>query len=292
MAAGIACATKEKRRSVVLMDDHPTPDSIKGAAALNKGIKLLTAIADAEVPPSARDLSDQTMLPRPTVYRLLAALTEAGLVRQSSGGHTYQLGATLVTIAHRALDQMDIRDIAHEHLLKLRDETGETVHLAVFSNDAMLYVDNIESRERVRMKCSLGVSVPLYTTAVGKAYLAFSPEDQRESALERLQLDDVTGHSITSREALRAQIADAARRGWTTDEEENERDIFCFGAPILDRRGNAVAAASISIPRFRLRPMAETAYVAPLLEATGNVSRILGYRPNLSGAGKAKAAAR
>ena len=65
------------------MDDQPTPDGIKGAAALNKGIKLLTAIADAEVPPSVRDLSDQTMLPRPTVYRLLAALTEAGLVRQS-----------------------------------------------------------------------------------------------------------------------------------------------------------------------------------------------------------------
>ena len=97
----------------------------------------------------------------------------------------------------------------------------------------------------------------------------------------------MTGHSITSRDALRAQIADAARRGWTTDEEENERDIFCFGAPILDRRGNAVAAASISIPRFRLRPMAEQAYVAPLLEATTSVSRILGYRPNLSGA-KAK----
>ena len=186
---------------------------------------------------------------------------------------------------------MDIRDIAHEHLLKLRDETGETVHLAVFSNDAMLYVDNIESRERVRMKCSLGVSVPLHTTAVGKAYLAFSPEDQRESALERLKLEDVTGHSITSRDALRAQIADAARRGWSTDEEENERDIFCFGAPILDRRGNAVAAASISIPRFRLRPMAETVYVAPLLEATTNVSRILGYRPQSSDAGKRKAAA-
>ena len=179
-----------------------------------------------------RDLSDQTMLPRPTVYRLLAALTEAGLVRQSPGWpHLSRLGATLVTIAHRALDQMDIRDIAREHLLKLRDDTGETVHLAVFSNDAMLYVDNIESHERVRMKCSLGVSVPLRAPAVGKAYLAFSPEDQRESALERLKLEDVTGHSITSRDALRAQIADAARRGWSTDEEENERDIFSFGAP-------------------------------------------------------------
>src|SRR5215218_1069761 len=100
--------TEDKTGGLLLMDDQPTPDGIKGAAALNKSIKLLTAIADADVPPSARDLSDRTMLPRPTVYRLLAALTEAGLVRKSSGGRTYQLGATLLTIAHRALDQIDI----------------------------------------------------------------------------------------------------------------------------------------------------------------------------------------
>ena len=87
------------------MDDQPHARWHQRRRGTNKGIKLLTAIADAEVPPSVRDLSDQTMLPRPTVYRLLAALTEAGLVRQSSAGHTYQLGATLVTIAHRALDQ-------------------------------------------------------------------------------------------------------------------------------------------------------------------------------------------
>src|ERR1700710_513573 len=82
-----------------------------GTAALSKGIKLLSAIAEAPNKLTVRELSEVVALPRPTVYRLLAALVEEGLVQPSASGHTYQLGNTLVTIAHRALEQTDIRDV-------------------------------------------------------------------------------------------------------------------------------------------------------------------------------------
>jgi IclR family KDG regulon transcriptional repressor len=251
----------------------------KGTAALSKGIRVLTAIAEAPRQLTARELSNTTALPRPTVYRLLAALVQAGLVRQSATGHTYQLGNALVAIAHRALEQIDIRDIAREHLMTLRDDTGETVHLAIPHNNMMLYVDNLDSPERVRMACSLGVSVPLHTTAVGKAYLAFLPREECEVLLAQMPLARVTGQSITSADMLRREIALTRRRGWAADEEETERDIFCFGAPVLDRTGRPAAGISISIPRFRMRTDVEAAYVAPLLRSTAAISHILGHRP-------------
>ncbi|MCP4615442.1 MAG: IclR family transcriptional regulator [Bradyrhizobium sp.] len=239
----------------------------------------MTAIAEAPGKLTVRELSEATSLPRPTVYRLLSSLIESGLVKPSASGHTYQLGNTLLMIAHRALDQTDIRDIAHEHLVRLRDQTGETVHLAVFHNNMMLYVDNLESRERVRMTCSLGVSVPLHSTAVGKAYLAALPAQERDAILDQLSLTNVTGKSITTLDALRAEIATATSHGWAADEEENERDIFCYGAPVLNREGRPVACISISIPRFRMQAEVETAYVGPLLETSQAVSRILGHFP-------------
>jgi DNA-binding IclR family transcriptional regulator len=255
--------------------------SAKGTAALSKGIKILTVIAEAPRQLTVRELSEAVALPRPTVYRLLATLISAGLVRQSATGHTYQLGNTLVTIAHRALEQTDISDIAHEHLVALRDETGETVHLAIFHNNAMLYVDNLDSPERVRMACSLGVSVPLHNTAVGKVHLAFLADKEREAILAQLPLTGVTSDSITSLDELRTEIAEAQLRGWATDEGENERDIFCFGAPVLNREGRPVAGISISVPRFRMRAKVETSYVEPLLRVTSAVSRILGYMPRI-----------
>ncbi len=251
----------------------------KGTAALIKGIKILTVIAETPRALTVRELSEAVMLPRPTVYRLLATLIKAGLVRQSATGHSYQLGNTLVAIAHRALEQTDIRDIAHEHLVALRDETGETVHLAILHNNMMLYVDNLDSRERVRMACSLGVSVPLHNTAVGKVYLAFLPEQEQQTMFQQLSLTQVTGRSITSLAELRSEMADAKARGWATDEGENERDIFCFGAPVLNREGRPVAGISISVPRFRMQAKVEASYVEPLLRVTTAVSRILGYVP-------------
>ena len=143
----------------------------------------------------------------------------------------------------------------------------------------MLYIDNIESHERVRMKRSLGATVPLHSTAVGKACLAFTREQEREQALERLNLVNVTGKSITLLDVQRLAIADVKTRGWATDAEENERDIVSFGTPILDRNGYATAAVSVSTPRYRVSPDVEAVYVEPLLRATAAVSRILGYKP-------------
>lgn len=248
----------------------------KGTAALTKGINLLSMIAEAPRPLTVKELSEAAALPRPTVYRLVAALINNGLVRQSAAGNTYQIGNALIGIANRALEKIELRDVAHEFLLALRDETSETVHLAVFHNNMMLYVDNLDSPERVRMSCSLGATVPLHNTAVGKAYLAFLPEAEREAIMTKLPLPKVTGRSITSLEALRSEVLDTADRGWATDEEENEREIFCFGAPVLSREGRPVAGISISIPRFRMRAKIESAYIEPLLRTTAAVSNILG----------------
>jgi len=254
-------------------------DPAKGTAALSKGVKLLNAIASAESAPTARQLADHTGMPRPTVYRLLAALKREGLVRQTENSGAYRLGPALVVFAHRALEQTDIRDIAREHIEALRDITGETVHLAVFNKGEMLYIDKVESLERVRMTCVVGASAPLHTTAVGKSYLAALPDSERERIIEGLDFVAVTDHSITTAEAFRAQIRRVRTDGFARDEQENERDIVCFGAPIIDRLGAPVAAISVSVPRFRLNDAPLTAYAAPLLETCQHISSLLGARP-------------
>lgn len=253
-------------------------DPAKGTAALSKGIRLLNEIAGAQTNLTARQLSEATGFPRPTVYRLLAALKREGLVRQSGHNGAYRLGPALVMFAHRALEQTDIRDIAREHLEALRDATGETVHLAVFNKGEMLYIDKVESRQRVRMACVVGASVPVHTTAVGKCYVAALPDDQREALIKTLKFTRVTDRSITTADDFRRQIALVRENGYAVDEQENENDIVCFGAPILDRLGYPQAAVSVSVPCFRLRHDRRDAYTAPLRQACTRISKLLGFR--------------
>lgn len=250
------------------------PGPVQGAQSFSRSMAVLQRIADHSTGPGVADLARQLDLTRPTLYRILASLEAEGLIRQR-GDKRYGLGSRLIGLAHRALAQQDIRLLARDTLVTLRDETGETVHLAVRMLDEMVYIDKVESPELVRMASTVGTRVPFHTSSVGKAFLAALPEADSEAVIGRLDLAAVTDRSVTDAETLRARVATARRLGYSSDEEENETGIVCFGAAIRDSGGMPVASVSVSVPNFRLRDDREV-YWRPLLEKCASISRQLG----------------
>lgn len=97
-----------------------------GAAAFAKFMTVLQAVADAPSPPTAAALARGCGYPRPTVYRIVAALAEQGMVAETDG--VYRLGPRLLSLASRARSQFDLRATLAADLRALRDATGETVH--------------------------------------------------------------------------------------------------------------------------------------------------------------------
>jgi IclR family KDG regulon transcriptional repressor len=249
-------------------DDQP---EIAGTRAFSKFIAVLQLIADQEQPLTIAQLSMLSGYPRPTLYRILAALTAEGMVTENAHGKYFKLGPRLINLASKAWVQSDLRSIAIEPLRALRDATAETVHLAVPSDVGMVYIEKIESPQTVRMTSRIGTRVTLYSSSVGKAYLAALDEPQRNGLLHKIKMEKFTENTITDLDILRAEIAVAQQRGYAEDREENERQIFCVGCAILDRAGVPVGCISISIPLFR-KPSDETAYIAPLLAACRAVS--------------------
>lgn len=222
------------------------PNAVAGTAAFGKFIQVLQLVADAEVPPSAADLVRASGFPRPTLHRIVAALQVEGLLCPGSRPGTLALGPRLIMLASRSWGRSDLRLAAVEALKALRDQTGETVHLAVPSSGRMVYIEKLESPSVVRMASRIGASVDLHSTAVGKAWLA-----------------------------------DVRQRGWSVDDEENEAGIYCYGAAILGADGAPVAALSVSTLRFRQRAEPEAAYVAPLLAACRAVAANVAATPSL-----------
>lgn len=251
-----------------------TPGPVQGAQSFSRSMAVLQAVADHPGGPGVADLARQLDLTRPTLYRILASLEAEGLIRQR-GDRRYGLGSRLIGLAHRALAQQDIRSLARDPLAALRDETGETVHLAVRMLDEMVYIDKMESPELVRMASTVGTRVPFHTSSVGKAFLAALPEDEAEAVIARLSYSAVTDRSVTDADALRARVQAARRQGYSSDEEENETGIVCFGAAIRDASGEPVASVSVSVPNFRLRDD-RAAYWRPLLDRCKAISRQLG----------------
>jgi IclR family KDG regulon transcriptional repressor len=251
------------------------PSKIAGTAAFSKFIAVLQLIADQETPLSIAQLSALSGYPRPTVYRILAALIAEGMVIENPNSKHFTLGARLINLASKSWEQSDIRKAAMAPLQVLRDTTRETVHLAVPSDNGMVYIEKLESPQAVRMTSRIGTRVTLYSSAVGKAYLARLDETTRARLIQGIQFKRYTDTTIMDGVSLEAEIAMTKQRGYAEDREENEPQIFCFGAAIVDRNQAPIGCISISIPLFRKNAQVVETYITPLLTACNEISRKL-----------------
>lgn len=255
-----------------------------GTAAFSKFMHVLQLVADANEPVNMARLVQGSGYPRPTVHRIVAALLAEGLLAERPGGGSFVLGPRLLQLASRSWGRSELRLAAVDELKRLRDLTGETVHLSVPNGASMVYVEKLESPSAVRMASRIGSSVCLHATAVGKAYLAMLDAAARERLLDGLALPAYTANTLTDMAALRAQLAEVRVRGWAMDDEEHEAGIQCFGAPVYGGEGQPVAAISVTTLRFRQKDDPLQAYVQPLLAACRAISERIAATPSLSGA--------
>lgn len=248
--------------------------AIQGAQSFSRSISVLQLIADAGEPVSRAELLDLCDLTRPTLYRIIASLEAEGLIEQAAGNR-YRPGARLINLSRHALAQNDVRRVAEPFLMRLRDQTGETVHLAVRSGRAMTYIDKMESREAVRMASTIGTRVAFHSTSVGRAFLSAMPPATAEELIGQIGLEAMTPATITDPGQLLRSLQQVRGQGFVQELEENEPGITCFGAAILDAPDHPVAAISISVPLYRLA--VEDHYTRPLLDTVAAISARLGY---------------
>ncbi|KWR88182.1 IclR family transcriptional regulator [Cupriavidus sp. IDO] len=257
---------------------------IAGTAAFSKFMHLLQLVADTPGPLTIAELSKLSGYPRPTVHRTVAALVAERLLEESPQTGRLALGPRLIQLANRSWGRSELRLASVEDLKQLRDITGETVHLAVPNGHHMVYVEKLESPSAVRMTSRIGTNVSLHSTAVGKAYLAALEETACDTLLRELPspFTRYTPNTIITLAGLRAQLVNIRKRGWSVDDEEQEAGICCFGAAIFGRKGQPIAAISVSTLRFRQKDDPLHAYVQPLLETCRVISQRIAETPAFS----------
>jgi DNA-binding IclR family transcriptional regulator len=141
-----------------------------------------------------------------------------------------------------------------------------------------VYLDRVESPQRVRVASNIGHREPLHGSAVGKAILAYLPEEQLETVIATAGLPPITRRTITDPAELRAELAKIRARGYTIDNMEGEDGVRCIGAPVLDRRGEVIGSVSIAAPAHRM-PLAALHKTAGLvMGAAGRISDALGHQ--------------
>ncbi|MEV8566965.1 IclR family transcriptional regulator [Streptomyces sp. NPDC051322] len=212
---------------------------------VDRALSILPLLAQG--PADLGQVAERLDVHKSTALRLLRTLHEHGLVYRQQD-QRYRLGTRLFALAQEAVENLDVREIAHPYLAQLNEECGHTVHLAVYEENEVLYIDKVDSRYPVRMYSRIGKPVAITVAAVAKLLLADLPEPERRAVAERIDYPTYTARSTPNAGAFLKELATVREQGWATDLGGHEESINCIGAPIRGVDGRVVAAMSMSAP--------------------------------------------
>jgi IclR family acetate operon transcriptional repressor len=218
--------------------------------SVDRALLLLETIAEAGGEATLTDLATRTGLNISTCHHLLATLIKRGFAAKVPGRRLYALGVRILYLGHACL-QVDLPRRAQPHLEKINQATGETVHLAALQGDAVVTLAVREARHAVRVDTGkIGKIEAPHATSVGKAILAWLPEDEIRRIVGK-SMKRFTEKTITEFPAFIESLRVVRRNGYAVDREEFLPGVICVGAAIRDQAGTVVGAISASTPAMR-----------------------------------------
>jgi IclR family acetate operon transcriptional repressor len=218
--------------------------------SVDRALFLLETIAEAGGEATLTDLSHRTGLNISTCHHLLATLIQRGFAAKVTGRRLYALGPRILYLSHACL-QVDLPRRAQPYLEAVNGATGETVHLAALQGDAIVMVAVREARHAVRVDTGhTGRMDAPHATSVGKAMLAWLPEDEMRRILGG-GMKRCTEKTITEFSDLLEALRHVRRNGFAMDYEEHLPGVICVGAPIRDQAGTVIGGISASTPTMR-----------------------------------------
>src|SRR6056297_1613165 len=174
---------------------------------VGKALAVLDRIASYGRPVRFGEVLATSDMPKATLYRFVQTLTNQGMLQYDPERQTYTPGMRLVRLAHAAWAQSSLAPVARPFVDALSAQVGETIHLAQLSEGQVLYVDKRNALKPVEMFSDAGKVGPGYCTGVGKAMLAFLPEEERAQAIARQSFYRHTAQTLDTPEKLRADLA-------------------------------------------------------------------------------------
>jgi DNA-binding IclR family transcriptional regulator len=217
-----------------------------------RAMQVVEALAQAKGDLSLAALSTALALPKTSLLHLMRALEAARYVRRVPAG--FQLGVASYRLA-AMIDASDgFANSTQQVLQELLLHTRETVLLGQFASDRLsgIYIERLPSPQPVRFTPDLNIGRPLYCTALGKTLLAFGGQETLETYLRSVKLTRFTTRTLTSRRALRAELAEVRAKGIARSADEMLEGGGALAAPVFDDEGEIRMVLVIAAPTARL----------------------------------------
>ena len=216
-----------------------------------RAFSALECVVGSAQPLTLDDITSGLGLPKPTVFRILNLLKDAGLLHRDAASKRYTAGPRLTAFAVELWRNASLRVQWHRALETAVEEIGESCNLTLLENDRVLYIDRVESRQPLRLHLETGTRVPLHCTASGKIFLSQMSPAQVQALLGPEPYERFTPRTLTSYHALAAELETTRRTQVGLHDSELFADSVAVAVPVVDPNGRFFAAVAMHAPASR-----------------------------------------
>jgi IclR family transcriptional regulator, acetate operon repressor len=222
-----------------------------GVQSIDRAVAILRCFDGRRPELGISELARSTGLSTSTVHRLLAAMQENHLVRQT-GTKRYGLGPLLLQLANSGAMPRTLREAALPFMTDLRDEFDETIGLHELHGSHRIVAAQVESHQELRRTYTdIGVPIRLAYGGPGKAIMSVLPADERKRHLAK-PIEPITATTTVDPETIERELEVARTQGYAASKGQRTVGIYAVAAPVFDHTQKVVGALGASVPDARM----------------------------------------
>jgi IclR family pca regulon transcriptional regulator len=222
------------------MPDSSRKDFVE---ALARGLEVIRSFDRIHVKQTISQISERTLLARPTVLRLLLTLEELGYVR--SQDNLYSLTPKVVDLGMAYVSALGLYGAAKPHMENLSLEVDQTVSLAELDGSDIVYTARVEVPKIVSVGVTVGARLPSASTALGRILLADVPDTELRDILRTPTMSMFIPRTHFTAEEIRPRLQLVREQGWAESDEDLQYGVQAIAAPIRGDDGRVVAAIGV-----------------------------------------------
>jgi len=238
--------------------------------ALARGIEVIRSFDRLHLKQTISQISERTLLARPTVLRLLITLEELGYVR-SQDNH-YSLTPKVVDLGMAYVSSLGLYGAAKPHMENLSKEVDQSVSLAELDGSDIVYTGRVEVPKIVSVSMTVGSRLPSASTALGRVLLAAVPDAELHNVLSTPSLSMFIPRTRFTAEQIRPRLHIVREQGWAESDEDLQYGVQAIAAPLRDKEGRVIAAIGLGTHTSEVgKEIVRERYLPLLLETARSI---------------------
>lgn len=254
------------------------PGTTQTLTSVATAARMLREFGRGDTQLGVSELARRVGVGKSTAHRVVWTLVAEDLLEKVDDTGLFRLTPTMRNLGVSAETALSLHQASTLALDQLRAVTDHTLHVAILDGTDVLYVERRESPRGIPVFSRVGGRNSAHVTSTGKVLLAHLEPDEQARLVQSMRLTRKTPHTITSRTALLAELAQVRRQGYGENVFESEAGMVSIAAPVRGRTGRVVAALSIAGHADPDNPDLLHHLVRPLVEAARRISHNLGWR--------------